>query len=244
MKILISNDDGVFSKGIQTLINTLKDFGDIWVVAPNENKSAASSSLSVQKDIYIKEISPQIYSVAGTPSDCVHLALTGMLNVNFDLVITGINFGANLGDDVIYSGTVAGSIEGRFLGLPSIAISLASWEGKYFNTAAKVANILVGNLNKSQLNSSTILNVNVPDIPFEDLQGFEVTSLGSRHPSEKSIKISENIYRIGANGAEDNNSIGTDFYAIKENKVSITPLQIDLTKNNEINTLKSWINTF
>ncbi len=240
MNILVSNDDGYNSKGIQTLAKSLETFGTVWLIAPNENKSASSSSLSVQKDIAIKKISEKIYSINGTPSDCVHLALTGLLKIKFDLVVTGINFGANLGDDVIYSGTVAGAIEGRFLGLPSIAVSLASWRGENFDTAGKVVQKIIHNLKNQLLTHNTILNINVPDVPYEQLQGFEITRLGSRHPSEKSIKVNDNIYRIGDNGQENDNAQGTDFYAIKNNQVSITPLQIDLTKYNEMDTLKKW----
>lgn len=240
MNILVSNDDGFDSEGIKVLAKALEDFGDVWVVAPNENKSASSSSLSVQKDIKVEKVAPQIYKVSGTPSDCVHLALTGMLKIKFDLVVTGINFGANLGDDVIYSGTVAGAIEGRFLGLPSIAVSLASWRGENFITAAKVIQKVIPNIKTKPLTNNTILNINVPDVPYDKLQGFEITRLGSRHASEKSIKVSENIYHIGDNGRENDNAQGTDFYAIKQNKVSITPLQIDLTKYNEMDKLKQW----
>jgi 5'-nucleotidase len=241
MNILVSNDDGYDSEGIKVLAKALQKFGEVWLVAPNENKSASSSSLSVLKDISIKKISEKTYSVFGTPSDCVHLALTGMFKVKFDLVVTGINFGANLGDDVIYSGTVAGAIEGRFLGLPSIAVSLASWKGENFATVATVIQKVINNIKTKTLTNTTILNINVPDIPYEELQGFEITRLGSRHASEKSVKVSDEIYRIGCNGEEDDNTKGTDFYAIKHNKVSITPLQIDLTKYNEMDNLKQWV---
>jgi 5'-nucleotidase len=173
----------------------------------------------------------------------VHLALCGFLDEAIDLVVTGINFGPNLGDDVIYSGTVAGAIEGRFLGLPSVAFSLASWEGKYFETAGRVAQQVISQIHASQLSHDTVLNVNVPDVPYEDIQGFQTTRLGKRHMSEESIQDQEDpsLYWIGENGKESDNGVGTDFHAIANNYVSVTPLQIDLTKYNEIDTVSTWL---
>jgi 5'-nucleotidase len=243
VKILISNDDGYQAEGIKTLTQYLSQDHEVIVVAPNENKSAASSSLTLNKPLQPIKVDDNIYSIDATPSDCVHLALCGFLTEKIDLVVTGINFGPNLGDDVIYSGTVAGAIEGRFLGLPSIAISLASWGGSNFKTAGKIAQKVVNIIHTSQLSHDTVLNVNVPDVPYEDIQGFQTTRLGKRHMSEESIKDKDDssLYWIGENGKEADNGVGTDFHAIANNYVSITPLQIDLTKYNEIDTVSEWL---
>ena len=243
MKILISNDDGYQAEGIKTLTQYLSQDHEVIVVAPNENKSAASSSLTLNKPLQPIKVDDNIYSIDATPSDCVHLALCGFLTEKIDLVVTGINFGPNLGDDVIYSGTVAGAIEGRFLGLPSIAISLASWDGSNFKTAGKIAQKVVNIIHTSQLSHDTVLNVNVPDVPYENIQGFQTTRLGKRHMSEESIKDKDDssLYWIGENGKEADNGVGTDFHAIANNYVSITPLQIDLTKYNEIDTVSEWL---
>jgi len=243
VKILISNDDGYQAEGIKTLTQYLSQDHEVIVVAPNKNKSAASSSLTLNKPLQPIKVAENIYSIDATPSDCVHLALCGFLKDDIDLVVTGINFGANLGDDVIYSGTVAGAIEGRFLGLPSVAISLASWEGKHFDSAGRVAQQVINQIHTSQLSHDTVLNVNVPDVPYEDIQGFQTTRLGKRHMSEESIQDQDNpaLYWIGENGKESDNGVGTDFHAIENNYVSVTPLQIDLTKYNEIDTVSEWL---
>ncbi len=243
MRILISNDDGIEAEGIQTLIRYLSKEHELVVMAPNENKSAASSSLTLNKPLKPIELAPNVFKMDATPSDCVHLALCGFLTEKVDLVVTGINFGPNLGDDVIYSGTVAGAIEGRFLGLPSIAISLASWEGKHFETAGRVAEQVVGAIHMAQLSHDTVLNVNVPDVAYDEIQGFQTTRLGKRHKSEPSIQDQDDpsIYWIGENGKEADNGVGTDFHAIAHNHVSVTPLQIDLTKYNEIDTVSEWL---
>ncbi len=243
MKILISNDDGYQAEGIKTLAQYLSKDHEVVVVAPNENKSAASSSLTLDKPLQPIKVDTNIYSIDATPSDCVHLALCGFLKDKIDLVVTGINFGPNLGDDVVYSGTVAGAIEGRFLGLPSIAISLASWKGDHFETAGKVAQQVVNAIHTSQLSHDTVLNVNVPDVNFDEIKGFQTTRLGKRHMSEQSIqdKDDASLYWIGENGKEADNGVGTDFHAISNNYVSVTPLQIDLTKYNEIDTVSMWL---
>ena len=243
MKILISNDDGYQAQGIQILIKYLSIDHEVMVVAPSENKSAASSSLTLNRALKPIKIDTNIYSIDATPSDCVHLALCGFLEDKFDLVVTGINFGANLGDDVIYSGTVAGAIEGRFLGLPSVAVSLASWNGENFDTAGKIAQRIINQIHTSQLSHDTVLNINVPDVPIDDIQGFQTTRLGRRHMSESSIQDEEDssLYWIGENGKEADNGVGTDFHAIANNYVSVTPLQIDLTKYNEIDTVSQWL---
>ena len=244
MKILISNDDGYQAEGIKQLAKSLSQDHNVIVVAPSENKSASSSSLTLNKPLKPIKIDDNIYSIDATPSDCVHLALCGFLQEEIDLVVTGINFGPNLGDDVIYSGTVAGAIEGRFLGLPSVAISLASWEGKHFETAGVIASKLIGQITHAQLSHDTILNVNVPDVALGDIQGFQTTRLGKRHMSEEATpdKDDSSLYWIGENGKESDNGVGTDFHAIANNYVSITPLQIDLTKYNEIDTVSEWLN--
>ena len=243
MKILISNDDGYKAKGIKQLAKSLSEDHDVIVVAPSENKSASSSSLTLDKPLKPIKINTNIYSIDATPSDCVHLALCGFLDGNIDLVVTGINFGPNLGDDVIYSGTVAGAIEGRFLGLPSVAISLASWEGGNFETAGIIARKLISQITHAQLSHDTILNVNVPDVPLKDIQGFQTTRLGKRHMSEEATPDIDDssLYWIGENGKESDNGVGTDFHAIANNYVSVTPLQIDLTKYNEIDTVSDWL---
>jgi 5'-nucleotidase len=244
MKILISNDDGYQAPGIVQLAQSLAQEHDVIMIAPSENKSAASSSLTLDKPLRPIQISNNVYSIDATPSDCVHLALCGFLNEKIDLVVTGINFGANLGDDVIYSGTVAGAMEGRFLGLPSVAISLASWEGQHFETAGVIAKQLINQISHAQLSHDTVLNVNVPDVALNDIKGFQTTRLGKRHMSEKSVvdKDDASLYWIGENGKEADNGIGTDFHAIANHYVSVTPLQIDLTKYNEIGTVSKWLN--
>jgi len=243
MRILISNDDGYQAKGIKQLAESLSEIAEIIIVAPNENKSAASSSLTIGKPLKPVQIEKNVYAIDATPSDCVHLALCGFIRESIDLVVTGINFGANLGDDVIYSGTVAGAIEGRFLGLPSIAISLASWECKHFETAGKVAKLFVAQIDKAPLDYNTILNVNVPDIPMEEIKGIKSTRLGNRHKSEPSIQDLKNpsLYWIGENGKESDNGEGTDFHAVSNNFVSVTPLQIDLTKYPELKQVSEWL---
>ena len=243
MRILISNDDGYQAKGIKQLTKSLSEIAEVIVVAPSENKSAASSSLTLGRPLKPIQIEENVYAIDATPTDCVHLALCGFIKESIDLVVTGINFGANLGDDTIYSGTVAGAIEGRFLGLPSIAMSLASWEGNHFETAGEIAKILVTQIGKSELSHNTIINVNVPDIPLSEIKGIKSTRLGSRHKSEPSIKDKEDtsLYWIGENGKEDDNSEGTDFHAISNNFVSVTPLQIDTTKYSEVKRMNDWI---
>ena len=243
MRILISNDDGYQADGIIQLAKSLSEIAEVIVVAPSENKSAASSSLTIGKPLKPIQIKKNLYAIDATPSDCVHLALCGFIKESIDLVVTGINFGANLGDDVIYSGTVAGAIEGRFLGLPSIAMSLASWECKHFDTAGEIAKLLVAQINKAPLANNTIINVNVPDIPMTEIKGIKSTRLGNRHKSEPSIQDLKNpsLYWIGENGKEADNGEGTDFHAVSNNFVSVTPLQIDLTKYPELKQVSEWL---
>jgi 5'-nucleotidase len=243
MRILISNDDGYKADGIVQLAKSLSEIAEVIVVAPSENKSAASSSLTIGKPLKPIQIEKNVYAIDATPSDCVHLALCGFLKESIDLVVTGINFGANLGDDVIYSGTVAGAIEGRFLGLPSIAISLASWECNYFKTAGNIAKLLVEQIGRAPMSYDTIMNVNVPDVPMNQIQGLKSTRLGNRHKSEPSIQDLKDpsLFWIGENGKEADNVEGTDFHAVSNNFVSVTPLQIDLTKYPEIKQVADWL---
>ena len=243
MRILVSNDDGYQAEGIKQLSQALSEIAEVVVVAPNENKSAASSSLTIGKPLEPIQIDENVFAIDATPSDCVHLALCGFLKESIDLVVTGINLGSNLGDDVIYSGTVAGAIEGRFLGLPSIAISLTGWKCEHFETAAIIAKRLVEKIEKAPLSHNTIINVNVPDVPIKEIKGIKSTRLGNRHMSEPSIQDQNDpsLYWIGENGPEADNGEGTDFYAITNNFVSVTPLQIDLTKYSEVKQVSDWL---
>lgn len=245
IKILLSNDDGVYAKGLTILHETLKDIASIHVVAPDRNRSGASNSLSLSTPLRIKELAPNIISVEGTPTDCVHIAITGLLEKMPNMVMTGINAGENLSDDVWYSGTVAAAMEGRFLGLPAVAVSLAGDECKHYETAALVARQLVEHILSDPLPASTILNVNVPDVPYTDLRGFAVTRLGTRHCAEPTIRQVDPrghpIYWIGPAGAEQDAGPGTDFYAIRHQQVSITPLRVDITHFEAFDQLSSWV---
>ena len=245
MKILLSNDDGYFAKGLLVLAAALKERADITIVAPDKNRSAASNSLTLELPLRAFEIEPNFYKVDGTPTDCVHLAITGLIETEPDMVIAGINHGANMGDDVLYSGTLAAATEGRFLGFPAIAISLASNEPQYFETAAEVAVYLLRRIQEKPLAQDVVLNVNVPDIPVAELKGYQVTRLGQRHKSEPVIKSQDPrgrpIYWVGPPGLARDDGFGTDFDAVRNNYVSITPLQLDLTRYELMNDLSEWI---
>ncbi|MBT7967983.1 MAG: 5'/3'-nucleotidase SurE [Methylococcales bacterium] len=245
MKILLSNDDGYFAKGLLVLAAALKERADITIVAPDKNRSAASNSLTLELPLRAFEIEPNFYKVDGTPTDCVHLAITGLIETEPDMVIAGINHGANMGDDVLYSGTLAAATEGRFLGFPAIAISLASNEPEYFETAAEVAVYLLRRIQEKPLAQDVVLNVNVPDIPVAELKGYQVTRLGQRHKSEPVIKSQDPrgrpIYWVGPPGLARDDGFGTDFDAVRNNYVSITPLQLDLTRYELMNDLSEWI---
>lgn len=245
MKILISNDDGYMAKGIRTLARSLAGLGDITVVAPDRNRSGASNSLTLENPLRLDLMDDGVYRVEGTPTDCVHLAITGLLEDEPDMVVSGINAGANLGDDVLYSGTVAAAMEGRFLGLPAIAISLTSFEGKHYETAGWVAQQLVERLKLVSLPADTILNVNVPDLPIEEITGFETTRLGHRHRAEPVIREFDPrgrpMFWIGPAGAEQDAGPGTDFNAIRRGAVSVTPLQIDLTRYDAMDSVSRWL---
>ena len=246
MKILISNDDGVFAPGLAVLANALGKMAEITVVAPDRNRSGVSNSLTLEHPLRVVTASNGFYSINGTPTDCVHIAVTGLLTEMPDMVVSGINEGSNLSDDVLYSGTVAAATEGRFLGFPSIAISLAGGTRcAHYETAAEVARILVRHLQETPLTYDTILNVNVPDVPFSELKGIQVTRLGTRHIAEPTIKGTDprgrKIYWIGQPGPEEDAGPGTDFYAVNTGYVSVTPLQLDLTHYKVLDELSGWV---
>jgi len=251
VKILVSNDDGFRAEGIRRLREALATLADVTVtvMAPDRNRSGASNSLTLDVPLRVFEAEPGVYYVPGTPTDCVHLAVSGYFDHKYDMVVSGVNDGPNLGDDVLYSGTVAAAIEGRFLGLPTVAVSLCTspGSGHHFETGAAVARLLVTQLLSKPLerNGPLILNVNVPDLPFEKLRGFRSSRLGYRHPSEPIIPARDPrgrpVYWVGPAGAEHDAGPGTDFATISENYVSVTPLQIDLTRHAALPAVQSWL---
>ncbi len=245
MHILVSNDDGYQSPGLLRLVAALSELATITVVAPDRDRSGASNSLSLKNPLYVTRHDNGFYSVEGTPTDCVHVAITGLLEQEPHMVVSGINHGPNMGDDILYSGTVAAAMEGRFLGLPAIAISQANFPPQHLETAARVAVLLVQRLIEHPLASNTILNVNVPDLPWEQLAGFQATRLGHRHKAEPVIKSADPrgrpIYWIGPAGPEQDAGAGTDFHAVRTGYVSITPLQIDLTRYSVLDSLTAWL---
>ncbi|CAL1241617.1 5'/3'-nucleotidase SurE [Candidatus Methylocalor cossyra] len=245
MHILLSNDDGYSAPGLIALANALRPLAELTVVAPERNRSGASNSLTLERPLRISTADNGFIKVDGTPTDCVHLAITGLLEREPDMVIAGINHGANLGDDVIYSGTVAAATEGRFLGLPAVAISLAGSNPQHFDTAARVAVTLLKRIQSHPLPSDTILNVNVPDVPWTAIRGFQSTRLGQRHKAEPVIRATDprgrTIYWVGCAGPEQDAGPGTDFHAVRHNYVAVTPLQIDLTRYESLQTLESWL---
>ena len=252
MHILLSNDDGCRAPGLGALATAMRELGTVTVVAPDRNRSGASNSLTLDRPLRLHQDSEDVYCVNGTPTDCVHVAITGLLDKEPDMVVSGVNAGANLGDDVLYSGTVAAAMEGRFLGLPAIAVSCAFDRNgdspTHYATAAKVAARLVLRLRSDPLPANTILNVNVPDLPWEELQGWEATRLGHRHKSEPVIRDTDPrgapIYWIGPIGGEHDAGPGTDFHAIANGCVSITPLHIDLTQHTAMDQLAHWVGGF
>lgn len=245
MHILLSNDDGYSAPGLIALASALKQHADITVVAPERNRSGASNSLTLDRPLHATTTDNGFIKVDGTPTDCVHLAITGLLEREPDMVFAGINHGANLGDDVIYSGTVAAATEGRFLGLPAVAISLGGVNPACFEAAAKVAVTLLQNIRRHPLPSDTILNVNVPDLPLALIKGFKATRLGHRHKAEPVVRSVDprgrEIFWVGAAGPEQDSGPGTDFHAIREGYVSVTPLQIDLTRFDSLERLSAWL---
>ncbi|HUP92097.1 MAG TPA: 5'/3'-nucleotidase SurE [Solimonas sp.] len=247
MKILLSNDDGCTAPGLRCLHEVLSSKHEVTVVAPDRNRSGASNSLTLLNPIRVQRHADGVYCVDGTPTDCVHLALTGFLETQPDMVVSGVNAGANLGDDTLYSGTVAAAMEGRFLGFSALAVSNVSLAPEHNQTSARVTLRLVEQLQRDPLPGDTILNVNVPDLPYEELRGFEVTRLGNRHRAEETTQSKDprgrTIYWIGAAGPEADCGPGTDFHAIANRKVSITPLLIDLTRYAVMDRLQQWART-
>ena len=244
MKILVSNDDGVHADGIRILSEALRQIADVVVVAPDRNHSGASHSLTLENPLRLESMAHNGFiAVKGTPTDCVHLAVNALLTPLPDMVVSGINHGANLGDDVIYSGTVAAATEGRHLGLPAMAVSLVG--SKHFASAAHYACRLVQGLMRNPLPADQILNVNVPDLPLAQIKGIRVTRLGCRHPAEAVIVEQDPrgrpIYWIGPPGASQDAGEGTDFAAVEAGYVSITPLQIDMTAYRHMDGLQEWI---
>lgn len=245
MHILLSNDDGYLSEGLNALAKALSTHAEISVVAPDRNRSAASNSLTLEMPLRASQAENGFIRVDGTPTDCVHLAITGLLEQEPDMIFAGINHGANMGDDVLYSGTVAAATEGRFLGLPAVAISLAGNEAKHFDSAGLVAVRLLLQLLENPLPKDTLLNVNVPDLPYEKIKGFQATRLGQRHKAESVVKAEDPrgrpIYWVGPAGPEQDAGPGTDFCAIRENYVSVTPLQLDLTRYQSLDKIAKWL---
>lgn len=250
MKILLSNDDGYRAEGLRALDEALTPLADITVVAPDRNRSGASNSLTLDVPLRVMPFGERRFLVVnGTPTDCVHLAVSGLFEGedDHDMVVSGINDGPNLGDDVIYSGTVAAAVEGRFLGLPAMAVSLVIQpdSGVHYETAARVAAELVMRIQRSPLHQATILNVNVPDVPFDQLRGYQATRLGFRHRSDPIVKMADPrgrpVYWVGPAGGSQDAGPGTDFYAVANNYVSVTPLQIDLTRHSMLDDMRNWL---
>ena len=245
MRILLSNDDGVHAKGIQVLQQALSQFADVTTVGPDRNCSGASNSLTLINPLRVQTLENGYLSVNGTPTDCVHLAISQLLDKAPDLVVAGINHGANLGDDVLYSGTVAAATEGRHLGLPAIAVSLAERDESHFATAAYVTVQVIKQLKSQPLPADQILNINVPAVALSELKGIQVTRLGRRHKAETMTSATDpwgrKIYWYGSLGPELDAGEGTDFHAIANGYASITPLQIDMSAYKSMDTLRHWL---
>ncbi len=244
MNILLSNDDGYQAAGLRQLMPMLEQYGKVTVVAPDRNRSGASNSLTLVHPIRAETMHDGVIRVDGTPTDCVHLAITGLLAEEPNIVVSGINSAPNMGDDVIYSGTVAAAMEGRFLGYPAIAVSMDSENPQYYNTGVQVVSDILKRILSAPLTKSTILNVNIPDIPYNQLKGTKITRLGHRHKAEPVIKSTDPrgkpIYWVGSAGKEADAGEGTDFHALRHHFVSITPIQVDLTQHSMLGTLKDW----
>ena len=245
MRILISNDDGYQAPGIRCLYEALKPLAELTVVAPDRNRSGASNSLTLDSPIRATTMDDGFISVDGTPTDCVHLAITGLLDKEPDMVVAGINAGANMGDDVLYSGTVAAAVEGRFLGFPAIAVSLVGDNLHYYESAARAVLVLIDRLRNDPLPADTILNINVPDLPWDEIKGFEATRLGHRHKAEPVYKEKDprgrSIYWVGPPGDHADAGPGTDFHALANSMISITPLKIDMTNYETLEKVASWL---
>jgi len=248
VRVLLSNDDGYFAQGLNCLyeaVISLPEVSDVSVVAPERDRSGVSNSLTLDRPLSLRQAPNGFYYVNGTPTDCVHLAVTGMLDQLPDVVISGINHGANMGDDTVYSGTVAAATEGYLLGMPALAISLAGSEPAHYKTASGVAVDLLQKIARQAFMEPTLLNVNVPDVPAQDIAGMEVTRLGKRHKAEPVIRGTtprgDTVYWVGAAGPAQEAGEGTDFYAVENNKVSVTPLQLDLTHSAQLDMLGEWL---
>ena len=246
MLILLSNDDGYFATGLNILAEHISKIADIIVVAPERNRSGASNSLTLDRPLTVRKASNGFYYLHGTPTDCVHLAVTGLIEEVPDMIISGINDGANMGDDTIYSGTVAAAMEGYLLGIPSFAVSMSQHNATHFETAAKVIVELIEHYKAKTFPAPILMNVNVPDVPYAELKGKVVTRLGKRHKAEPVIKSTsprgDTLYWVGPAGSAADAGEGTDFYAVANNQVSLTPLQADLTHHQQLDALKNWIN--
>jgi len=245
MKILLSNDDGVHAKGISILYEALSKIADVTVIAPDRNCSGASNSLTLLNPLRATQLDNGFYSVNGTPTDCVHLGVNQLLDEEPDLVVAGINNGANLGDDTLYSGTVAAATEGRHLGLPAIAVSLCSKKEAYYETAAEVAVKIIKQLSSHPLPKDQIININVPDIPLAELKGIKVTRLGARHKADTMTKQIDpwgrSVFWYGSLGSESDAGEGTDFYAVNHGYAAVTPLKVDMTAHESIDAMSSWL---
>jgi 5'-nucleotidase len=245
VRILVSNDDGYFAPGITLLAEALRQMGEVTVVAPERDRSGASNSLTLDRPLTVRRAPNGYFSVNGTPTDCVHIAVTGLLDFTPDVVVSGVNFGANMGDDTIYSGTVAAAVEGYLLGIPSVAVSLASKVGEHFDSAIGIALQMVERLRRQPFGEPVLLNVNVPDIPAAQLRGVEITRLGKRHKAEPVVELKtprgEKAYWIGPAGGAADAGPGTDFHAVESGRVSVTPLRMDLTHNAQLARAKEWL---
>jgi 5'-nucleotidase len=245
LRILISNDDGYLARGLRVLAAALGEIADVTVVAPDRNRSGASNSLTLDQPLRVEQVEERIYFVNGTPTDCVHVAITGLLAHEPDMVVSGINHGANLGDDVLYSGTVAAAMEGRFLGYPAIAVSLVQSEHRNFDSAAAIVSRLVRQIVEDPLPRDSILNINVPDLPPGPPPPLQVTRLGFRHKSEPVIKgqdpKGEPIYWVGPAGSGQDAGEGTDFHAVASGRASVTPIKVDLTDHRRLGSLGEWL---
>jgi 5'-nucleotidase len=247
VRILVSNDDGYFAPGITLLAEALRQMGEVTVVAPERDRSGASNSLTLDRPLTVRRAPNGYFSVNGTPTDCVHIAVTGLLDFMPDVVVSGVNLGANMGDDTIYSGTVAAAAEGYLLGIPSLALSLTSQAGEHFESAIGIALQILERLRRRPFAEPVLLNVNVPDVPAASLRGIEVTRLGRRHKAEPVVKLKtprgETAYWIGPAGGAADAGPGTDFHAVEARRVSVTPLRMDLTHNAQLPRVQEWVST-
>ena len=248
MHFLVSNDDGYQAPGLGLLAAALSRLGRVTVVAPERNCSGASNSLTLETPLHVRRADNGFLYVNGTPTDCVHLAIAGLLDEEPDMVISGVNAGANLGDDVLYSGTVAAAMEGRFLGRPALALSLAGENPTHYEAAVSKAVSFVRRMLDDPPGSDLLLNINFPDVPLGDYGKWEVTRLGNRHRSEAAMKAEDprrrTVYWIGPAGAGQDAGPGTDFHAVSRKNISVTPLQIDLTKHAALRGLAGWVESW